>query len=318
MDTRNGRRGREAQTPITMPKKGWRDIGIRVWNSLSAHHVSLVAAGIAFYGLLAIFPAIAALISIAGLVLDPAEVQAELSNAIELLPAEASSILTNQARDVASRPATGITLTVLFGLLLTLYSASSGIRNLVQGLNIIYDESEKRSFIIVYLLSLGLTLGIIIGFVVAVALVVILPSLLGFLGLGDTVVGLLDYLRWPFLALMAILGLGVLYRVAPSRAAPRWQWISVGSVVATLLWIIGSVGFSVYVSNFASYNETYGSLGAVVILLMWLWLSAFIVLLGAEINAQMEHQTAVDTTTGEPVPMGERGAVKADTLGKVP
>jgi membrane protein len=185
-------------------------------------------------------------------------------------------------------------------------------------LNIIYDEDEERGFIKLNLLALGLTLGLMIMMMMALGLIIVVPALLGNLGLGSTIKALVDFLRWPILFVGAMVVLAVLYRYAPSRDEPRWRWVSWGAAVATVIWIIGSIAFSVYVSKFGSYNETYGSIGAVIILLMWFWLSAFIVLLGAELNAEMEHQTTRDTTKGAPEPRGERGAHVADTVGQRP
>ena len=310
-------RGRQATGPTEIPKTGWRDILLRVKGEISDDHVSISAAGVAFYALLAIFPAIAALIGIAGLIFDPAAIAAQIAQVAALLPENAAQILEDQGRKVAENTG-GATLAAIGGLALALYSASTGMRTLMEGMNIAYDEDEKRGFVALYATSLALTVVLVIGAVVAMGAVLVLPALLGSLGLGSVFQGLLTYGRWPVLALLMILGLAVIYRYAPSRADARWSWITPGAVVASILWVIASIAFSIYVSNFGSYNETYGSLGGVIILLMWLWLSAFIVLLGAELNAEMEHQTERDTTTGESQPMGQRGAAMADKIGPTP
>jgi membrane protein len=187
--------------------------------------------------------------------------------------------------------------------------------SLIEGMNIVYDETESRGFIRLNLVALALTLVLMLIALVSLALVAILPGLVGALGLTGMAFTLIQWLRWPLLALVVIGALAMLYRFGPSRDAPQWRWVSWGAGLATLLWILGSIGFSLYVRNFADYNQTYGSLGAVIILLMWFWLSAFVVLMGAELDAEMEHQTKVDTTRGESRPMGERGAHVADTLG---
>lgn len=311
-------RGRKADRPSEIPAKGWRDIALRVKDELTADHVSVVSAGVAFFGLLAIFPAIGALMSIAGLVMDPATIEAQLETLIGILPENAASILQQQARSVASNSGTGLGLAAFAGIVLSLYSASKGMRTLMEGMNIGYDEVEDRSFVKNYAVSFGLTLFLIVGLLIALAFTVVVPAFLGNLGLPDLVVTLVEWGRWPLLAVLTMLGLGVLYRYGPSREDPEWRWVSWGSVVATILWIIGSVAFSIYVRNFGSYGESYGTLGGVIILLTWLWLSAYIVLLGAEINSEMEHQTRHDTTTGRDEPQGERGAVKADDLGRSP
>lgn len=306
-------RGRHAERPRDIPKPGWREILKRTMSEVTADHVSIVSAGVAFFGLLAIFPGIAALVSIAGMILDPATVEQQVAQLSGVLPEDAASILQDQAAKVASgQGAAGLAAVV--GLLLTLYSASKGTKSLMEGMNIAYDEDEKRNLIKLNVVALVLTLGLILGFAVALAVTVAAPALLGSMGLSSGVQTAVNWLRWPLLGVFAILGLAVLYRYGPSRADPKWRWVTPGAVIATILWVAGSILFSVYVRNFGSYNATYGALGGVIILLMWFWLSSFIVLLGAELNSEMEHQTARDSTTGKPRPRGERGAVKADTL----
>lgn len=310
-------RGRHASRPSEIPKLGWRDILLRVKSEVADDHVSISAAGVAFFGLLAIFPAIAALIGVAGLVLDPAQIESQLAQAASVLPENAAQILQDQASKVAQNSG-GATIAAIGGVALALYSASSGMRTLMESMNIAYDEDEKRGFVGLYATSLALTLVLIVGAVVALGATLVLPAVLATMGLGGLVEAVLTYGRWPLLALLMILGLGVVYRYGPSRENARWRWITPGSVVATVLWLIASIAFSIYVRNFGSYNETYGSLGGVIILLMWFWLSAFVVLLGAELNSEMEHQTERDTTTGGDRPMGQRGARMADSVGPTP
>jgi membrane protein len=192
------------------------------------------------------------------------------------------------------------------------------VRALMTALNIVYNEEEKRSFIHFYLMALALTVGLICGAILSLVIVVALPVVLQFLPLRGLVQALITGLTWLTLAGLVILGLGVIYRYGPSRSPARTRWVSWGSVAAALLWLLASLLFSLYAANFADYNKTYGTLGAVIALLMWFWLSGFVILLGAELNAEMEHQTRKDTTTGEPKPMGERGAFVADHLGRVP
>ncbi len=240
-----------------------------------------------------------------------------MAQAAAVLPESAAQILQDQAQKVAQNSG-GATLAAIGRSPLALYSASSGMRTLMESMNIAYDEDEERGFLRLYATSLMLTVILIIGAVVALATTMILPAVLDTLGLGRVFNALLTYGRWPVLALLMIAGLAIIYRYGPSREDARWQWITPGAVVATILWVVASILFSIYVRNFGSYNETYGSLGGVIILLMWFWLSAFIVLLGAELNAEMEHQTERDTTTGAHRPMGERGARMADTAGRKP
>jgi membrane protein len=314
---RSAERGRQADHPSEIPKPGWRDVLLRTWNEIGNDHVSLIAAGVAFYGLLAIFPAIAALISLWGLALDPQQIEQQIESVSGFLPQDAAAIIKEQARAVASG-AGGVSLAAIGGILFALYSASKGMKALIEGLNIIYDEEEKRGFIKLNLIALGLTLAAIVAMIVALGLIVVVPIVLEFLGLGSGVDTLVSLLRWPVLFGGALVVLAALYRYAPSRAEPRWRWVSWGAGIATLIWIIGSIAFSIYVRNFGSYNETYGSIGAVIILLMWFWLSAFVVLFGAELNSEMEHQTERDSTTDRPLPRGRRGAYVADHVGESP
>jgi membrane protein len=286
------RRGRPISSPSQIHKRGWWDILLRVKTKLVKNHVSIVAAGVAFFGLLAVFPAITALISIAGLVLDPATIETQLASLADVLPQDAAEIIKSQAAKVVSGAGTGLGLAALGGLLVSLYSASKGTKSLMEGMNIAYGETEDRSFLMVNLVALALTLFLILGFVGAIVAVMAAPALIAAIGLPEGLETLVTYGRWPMLAVFAIIGLAVIYRYGPSRHTPAWRWVSVGAVVATLVWLLGSFAFSVYVSNFGVYNETYGTLAGLIILLVWLWLSGFVVLLGAELNSEIEHQSA--------------------------
>jgi membrane protein len=201
---------------------------------------------------------------------------------------------------------------VAISIALALWSASAGVAGLVEATNIAYDEEEGRNFFVKRGLALMLTLGFIVFLAVAIGLVAVFPVVLDQVGGGIVVEVVAQVLRWLVLVLVAIVALGGLYRIGPDRAAPQVRWLSLGAVIATVLWVAASVGFSFYVNNFSSYGETYGSLAGVVVLLLWFWITALVVLLGAEINSEAEGQTAQDTTTGPPKPMGQRGAVKAD------
>ncbi|MDX5402617.1 MAG: YihY/virulence factor BrkB family protein [Rhodobacterales bacterium] len=286
------RRGNRSGSPMNIRKGGWWDILKRLRTRLTQNHVSIVAAGVAFFGLLAVFPAVTAVISIAGLVLDPATIETELATLADVLPEDAAEIIKSQAEKVVSGAGTGLGLAALGGILVALYSASKGTKSLMEGMNIAYDETEERGFIMLNVVALALTLFLIIGMITAIAALLVAPVLIGALGLPQQVEAVVTYGRWPMLAVSAIIGLAVVYRYGPSRRTPAWRWVSVGAVTATVLWLLGSLAFSIYVSNFGVYNETYGALAGIIILLIWLWLSGFVVLLGAELNSEIEHQTA--------------------------
>jgi len=309
-------RGRAAKRPWDIPLAGWRDIAYRVKDEVVRDNISFVAAGVAFYALLAIFPALAVMVGIYGLVADPADVQKEIEALANIVPPEAHALLSKQLSDLASHANTTLSIGVLISLAVAIWSAAKGINSLITALNIVYNEQEKRSFLKLNGLALGFTFGGILFAVLAMGLIVGLPAFLSFTGLGGFLSFLFSLLRWPLLGLAFILGLAVIYHYGPCRDKPRWQWVSPGAVLAVALWLIGSGLFSYYVSNFGNYNETYGSVGAIVILLTWFYLTAYVVLLGAELNAEMEHQTKQDTTEGEPEPLGERNAYVADTVGK--
>lgn len=309
-------RGREADGPGEIPKRGLRDVLKRVYEGMDADNLSLAAAGVAFYALLALFPALAALVSIFGLLADPATITAQLAEVRQLIPAEVFAIINDQLTAVAGSSNTALSFGFVVGLVLSIWSANKGMKAMLMGLNIVYNQREKRGFIKLNLMSLGMTFGATLVVVVALFIIVAVPIVLDFVGLGVIADWTVLIVRWPLIAAAVILGLGLLYRFGPDRRPAKWRWLSWGAVGATVVWAIASAGFSFYVANFDSYNETYGSMGAVIILLMWFYITAFITLLGAELNAELEHQTAVDSTVGPEKPMGQRGAYMADTIGE--
>lgn len=316
---RNDRdRGRQAEKPSQIPKPGWRDILLRVKEEQNKHNISIIAAGVAFYLLLAIIPALAAMISIYGLVFDPAGVQQQLSFLQNVLPTEAYQLLQSQLNRLVSSSGGALGLGLIFGLLLSILSAAKGMKALMTALNIAYDEAESRGFIKINGLALLLTFGAILFMLLSLALIAALPVIFGTLGLPDSIQTALSISKWPVLAILIMVAVSALYRYAPDRDRARFRWINWGAVGATLLWIAASLLFSIYVSNFGSFNKVYGSIGTIIILLMWFFLTAYAVLLGAELNAGMEHQTEKDTTRGKPEPMGQRGAHAADTVGRTP
>lgn len=283
-------RGRQAGRPRAIPASGWRAILWRVKDRIAADKLSMIAAGVAFYALMAIFPALIALVSVYGLLFDPQAVNQQITTLSGFLPEQAAGLLVDQLGEITAMDRTSLGFGSIAALLFALWSSSGGVRTLMQALNVAYHEEEKRSTLRFYGTALLLTLGAVIATSVAIALVVALPAIIKSLGLGEMLENLIGYARWPLLAAGAMLGFAVLYRYAPSRSKPRWQWVSWGAAVATLLWLGASALFSLYVGHFVDYNKTYGSMGAVVILLTWFLLSAFCILLGGEINAEVERQ----------------------------
>lgn len=308
-------RGRNAERPSELGEVGWKDALWRTYTEFSNDRILLVAAGITFYALLALFPALTALVSIAGFVVDPSRVVEQLQSFSGFLPEGALDIIGGQMQRIASQPNNRLSFAFATGLGVALWSANKGIKAMFEGLNVVYDENEERSFLKLTLVSLLFTLGAMMMVVLALGAIVVVPAILGFVGLGALPATLIGLVRWPILFALIVIGIGLLYRFGPSRSPARWRWISVGSLLAASLWVAASALFSWYVTNFSTYNETYGSLGAVIAFMVWMWISSSIVLLGAELNAELEHQTARDTTTSPEKPMGNRGAKMADTVG---
>jgi membrane protein len=301
----------QADRPSEIPKPGWIQIVKRALKEATKDAVPLLAAGVAFYAFLAMVPTLIALVMIYGLVTDDeAAVAEQVESFGAVLPTEAEQLLTGQMESLVRTSDRALGIGLIVALLLTLWSASTGINNLIKALNVAYDKKVTRSFVKSRLLALGLTIGAILFMVLAVALVAALPVVLDALDMPGWVKALVQGGRWLGLVVAVLVALAVLYRLGPDRDAPKFRWVSLGAVVATVLWVLGSLGFSIYVDNFGSYGKTYGTLAGVVILLLWLWLSSYAALLGAEVNAEMEQQTIKDTTKGEPEPLGQRNAVK--------
>lgn len=281
---------------------------------MAKDNLSIVAAGVAFYIFLGLIPALGAVVSIWGLVSDPVTIQQQVDSMSGMLPQDVIKIVDEQMSGVANQKA-GATLGAIVGVLLAIWSGAKAMKSLMNGLNVTYGEEETRGFIRLNVTAIALTVAGIVGFLLAIGIIVALPIGLKYVGLGSTAAALVNIVRWPLLGIFAVLGLGILYRYGPDRNPAQWRWVSWGAVLATLIWIAVSAGFSFYVSNFGNYNKTYGSLGAVVVFLMWFLLSAYVVLFGAELNAEMELQTARDTTDVREKSHGKRGAHRADDIG---
>jgi membrane protein len=307
-------RGRNADKPTDVPPKGWLDVLMRTKQQLGEDNLTIVSAGVAFYGFVAVVPALVAMVALYGLVADPSQVTDQVTALATVLPGEVLPLLKEQMIRITSNDqAAGVS--AILGVLLALYSSANATKAMITGLNIAYDETEKRSFIKLSLIAIVLTLGGIIAAAFAVGLVAVLPSILERLNVAGGVELLLNIVRWPLVMGGFLLSLAVLYRYGPSRNDARWRWVTPGALLAGVLWLIGSLAFSFYVAKFASYDKTYGPLGAVVVFLMWLYISALTVLIGAELNSELERQTKRDTTDGPEKPMGSRGAISADTVG---
>jgi membrane protein len=308
-------RGRSATTPSAIPARGWKDILLRVATNFSQHRIMSLAAGMTYYSILAIFPAIAALVAIYGLFADPTSIAKHLDQLGGFLPGGAVNVARDQLTRLTSNGSKTLGLAFLIGLAISLWSANAAMKALFDTLNIVYGEEEKRGFFKLNAISLCFTIVAILFVVAALGSVVAVPVILNSVGLSNAGDLLLRIGRWPAMYIVITLALAIIYRFGASREAPRWRWITWGSAIAALLWLAGSALFSWYASNFGKFNETYGSLGAIIGFMTWLWISAIIILLGAEIDAEMEHQTARDTTEGAPKPMGARGAHVADSVG---
>ena len=303
--------GGEAEKPTEIPARGWFQIVKRGWAEAKTDQVPLLGAGVAFYAFLALFPALIALVTLYGLFADPAVI-AEQVNSLTALPADVRQLIVDQ---INNQNQSALGWAAVLSIALALFSASGGVNNLMTAINVAYDEDDKRHFLKKRLLALALTLGAIIFLVVMLGLVAVVPPLVqNLLGDSPVVQFLLLAARWILLVVLVTAALAVLYRVAPDRDAPKMRWVSVGAGVATVLWLLASIGFSVYVSTFGNYAKTYGVFAGIIVLLFWLWITSYAILLGAEINAEAEQQTAADTTQGPAQPIGERDAVKADTV----
>jgi membrane protein len=309
-------RGRRAARPSQVPARGWKDVAVRVKAQMKSDDVPLLAAGVAFFALLALVPALAALVSLYGLVADPADIERNIEDVLAAAPQEVRDLVTSQLDSIVDSSPSGLKVGAIVGLVVALWSASSGVKHLIGAVNLAYDEEETRGFVKLRGLSLVMTVAGIAVMALAVAGLVVLPHALDDQGTVGLARALLLVVRWPVFAVLGLVGLALIYRYAPDRDAPQWRWVSPGAVFAVVVWVIASVLFSLYTANFGQYNETYGALGAVVVVMLWLFITAYVVITGAEINAELERQTAHDTTVGRRRRMGERNAYAADTLGE--
>ncbi len=309
-------RGRHAATPLQMTWLGWKDVLQRTWREAYDDRLMLVAASVAFWAVLALAPGISVLVSIYGLFADPAAVPLQLSPFTAVLPAAAQQLIEEQAVRLALQPRAELSLNLLLSLGVATWSATAAIKGIFDGLNVIYGEVEKRSFLLFNVLSVLTTLGAVALLALALFFIAILPALLAGSAVGNALERTGTVLRWPAFYVMGVLSIAVLYWIGPSRKAARFIWVLPGAALAALVWAAASALFSWYVSSLGNYASSYGSLATVVVFMTWLWLSASVILLGAELNAELEHQTEHDTTFGEARDLGSRGAVVADQIGE--
>lgn len=306
-------RRREATRPAHIPLRGWKDVALRTKRQMKADDVPLLAAGVGFFALLALVPTLVALVSVYGLVADPDQIQRNVDDLLAAAPREVRDLVTSQLSSIIHSSPSGLKLALIAGLAVALWSASSGIVHLMGAVTLVYDEEETRGFVRLRGLALMLTVAAVLLAAAVVAVLLVLPASMASTGGEGVGRALILVLRWPLLALIGLAALAVLYRVGPDRDAARWHWVSPGSLVAVVVWVVASLGFSLYTSMFGHYNETYGALGAVVVLMLWLYISAYAVIAGAELNAELERDAVADAAPGRPARLGPYAG---DTVGE--
>lgn len=311
-------RGRNARSPREIPLRGWRDVLLRVRHEAADDNIGLIAAGMAFYAMLSLAPALAVVISVYGLVVSPDELQKQMLVLSSYLPTEAQSLVQNQLTELIGEKSPQLSWGIAASVAISLWGSSRAMKALFGGLNAVYDEVESRPWWLLALQSLLFTFAGILLLVATLGTMALLPLVLSWLPLSEFNGWLIRGTSWLLVSSVVLCALAVLYRFGPARARPQWRWVTVGALVAWIVWVAASAGFSWYVANFDSYQRTYGALGAVAILLMWFFVSAYAVLIGGELNAELEHQTSEDSTVGGERPLGERGAVVADQVGPIP
>ncbi|MBO6602666.1 MAG: YihY/virulence factor BrkB family protein [Roseicyclus sp.] len=294
----------------------WWAVSKRVFAQIDRKNLGLISAGVAFYGILAIFPAITAVIAIWGLIGDPRAIMPQLEAFRAILPEDVFTLLGDQISALASASTDSLGLATILSILLALWSTRAGVAALMRGMNAVYDERNRRG-LAHYASAFGLTVALILVALISIASVVVTPFVLAILPLGTLAALALEVVRWLVAIGVLLAGTGLVYRYGPNRRGARLPWITPGAVLAVTIWAAASAGFSLYLSNFGNYNEVYGSIGAVIALLIWLFISGFLLLLGAAFNAELERHTKMDSTVGPDRPIGERGAVVADTYKEV-
>ncbi|KAB1085659.1 YihY/virulence factor BrkB family protein [Neorhizobium galegae] len=309
-------RGREADSPEEIPSTGLKDVFWRVYAGVTQDRITLIAAGVTYYLLLALFPAASALVSLYGFVADPSAIVDRIAFLSSVMPADGLNIFLDQLRALTSERNTTLSIALIGGLALALWSANNGMKALFEAMNVAYAEEEKRGIVRLNVISLLFTLGALLLAIVILFAMGIVPAVLRYLWLDRFTEILIRLARWPVMMLFVAGGIVMLYRFGPSREPAKLKWLTWGAAFSTVAWLAASIAVSFYLGNIADYNATYGTLGALIGFMVWTWISVIIVIVGAEINAELEHQTARDSTTGTPVPLGARGAYMADTVGE--
>ena len=310
--TAAGKPGADADAPQKIPPAGWYEIAKRTAGKFSENELMSEAAAVTFFALLSLFPAVTAIVSIFGLFADPAAIRDHLADVGGIIPSGGMEIIEDQVKRLTQTPSSGLSAGAAVGVLTALWSANQGSKAMLSALNDVYGERESRGFVRLTATSLAFTLGGVLGLLLALGAVLVIPLFFGALGLDGPFQVAVGILRWPLIAVLIVGALAVLYRFGPSRNLAKWRWVTWGGAIAAIGWLALSIGFSWYVEHFGSYNKTYGSLGAIVGFMTWIWLSATVFLLGAQINAEMETQTNRDSTIGAEKPIGTRGAAPAD------
>ncbi len=308
--------GRGAKSPTEIPWAGWVEVFSRVIDQLGGGRIASLAASAAYFGTLALFPALIATFSLYALLANPETLERQVAELSVALPDAARHLVLSEIRSITASSG-GLSAGFVASLFASLFVASSGVVALIDTVNFAYKEEETRGFLVLRWLAVRLALGLSLFVCFSVGSLTLVPILSAYTGLGDDLGRVISIVRWPLLGLAVMAGLGVLYRVAPNRSPPKVRWVVPGAVLATVIWLLASLGLSVYVENFADYSKTYGAVGAVAILLLWFYVSSFAIAVGASLNAALEHQTRVDTTIGPEAPMGERLAAVADSLGEI-
>ena len=279
-----------AQNAWQIPLEAWKEILLGTYRQINEDRLLATAAGVVFYGLLAIFPAVTALVSSYGLFADPSTIAQNLQSLALMLPDGSFAIVADQVTRVLAKETVTLSATFVFGLLMAIWSANAGMKAIFDALNVVYEERERRGFFQLNLTSLAFTVAALVAILLMIAGVVAVPLALQKLGLGQRAEWIVTIGRWPALIILLLTALALLHRFGPSRPNARWQWLTVGALAATILWLVGSALLSWYLSNFGNYTATYGSLGTAIGLMIWMWMSAIIVLCGAELNSEIERR----------------------------